>query len=556
MLTAPLPDVAATTAEDFFTTTQGRVYARALDARDARFDGVFFVGITTTRIYCRPVCPARVAYHSHRRFFAAAAAAEQAGYRPCLRCRPELAPGRGSCDSVSRIAGAAEHRIAAGALNGHSVTDLARELHVSERHLRRALERELGVSPLKLAQSHRLLFAKRLLADTKLPITQIAYASGFQSLRRFNASFAEQYRMPPSAVRRAPGAKNTPASRAQRPDEMLRLTLAYRAPLAWDVLLDCLAGDAIGGVEVIEGRRYGRTVEIDGHTGVMFAEDASAASAPSDKTHVNVDVSASLVPALMPLLSRLRHLFDLDAQPSAIDEHLSQGGLEALVAAHPGLRVPGAIDGFDIALRTLLRGRARPCRAQMIDASGAQSDDVAVRVTWAIGEPLETGVPGLSRLSPTAWRVVDAGVERLVSLGVMRGRADAAVAVAKLVAGGTLRLEPGGDVAAVRAALAAIRGVGDQVAAKLVSRALRWPDALSPGETALQRAAKARSSSALMAMAQRWRPWGSYAALHLRLHDEAQQSSLTARARRGATPDLNSQEDESCRMHAHASMAS
>src|SRR5690349_15137934 len=178
------------------------VCARALNSRDARFDGLFYVGITSTNIYCRPICPARVSYPDRRRFFATAASAEGAGFRPCLRCRPELAPGRAPVDAVSQLARGAAARIGAGALNGRSVRALAGEFGVSERHLRRALEREVGVSPLELAQTHRLLLAKRLLADTELPVTRIAYASGFQSLRRFNALFRERYRMSPSAVRK------------------------------------------------------------------------------------------------------------------------------------------------------------------------------------------------------------------------------------------------------------------------------------------------------------------------------------------------------------------
>src|ERR687884_289006 len=179
-----------------------QICERALGARDARFDGLFFIGITTTRVYCRPVCPARVSYPGHRRFFDSAAAAERAGFRPCLRCRPELAPGRALIDAVPRLARVATHRIAAGALNGRGVAALAQELGVSERHLRRALEREIGVSPLELAQTHRLLLAKRLLADTSLSVTRIAYASGFQSLRRFYSVFRERYRLSPSEVRR------------------------------------------------------------------------------------------------------------------------------------------------------------------------------------------------------------------------------------------------------------------------------------------------------------------------------------------------------------------
>src|SRR5918996_305414 len=176
---------------------------RAAQAHDPRFDGIFFIGVITTGVYCRPICPARVSVASHRRFFVSAAAAERAGYRPCLRCRPELAPGRAPIDAVSRLAFAATVRIGAGALNGRSVADLARELGVSERHLRRALEREAGVSPIELAQTHRLLLAKRLLVDSSLPVTQIAFASGFQSLRRFNTAFRERYRLSPSRLRRA-----------------------------------------------------------------------------------------------------------------------------------------------------------------------------------------------------------------------------------------------------------------------------------------------------------------------------------------------------------------
>ncbi|HEX4681308.1 MAG TPA: AlkA N-terminal domain-containing protein, partial [Gemmatimonadaceae bacterium] len=345
---------------------QADVYARALDARDARFDGVFFVGIITTRIYCRPVCPARVSYHDHRRFFRSAAAAERAGFRPCMRCRPELAPGLALIDAVPRLARDAANRIAAGALNGHSVAELANDLGVSERHLRRALEREIGASPLELAQTYRLLLAKRLLADTGLSITRIAYASGFQSLRRFNAAFRAQYRMAPSALRitrRGRGGTRTLAD-----DAPVRLSLAYRAPFAWDALLAFLGRDAVDGIDVIDGNRYGRTVEIDGHTGFVFIENGGAPEAeragPSLKartrprrsqvraSHVDVAISPSLVPVMMPLLARLRQVFDLDAEPTAIDAHLLQGELGTLVARHPGVRIPGAFDGFDLALRT------------------------------------------------------------------------------------------------------------------------------------------------------------------------------------------------------------
>lgn len=298
-------------------------YQLAVDARDPRFDGVFFVGITTTRVYCRPCCPSRLAYDRHRRFFNSAAAAERAGFRPCLRCRPELAPGRTSFEAVSRLAQVAAQRIAAGALNGRSVADLASELGVSERHLRRALEREVSVSPLELAQTHRLLLAKRLIVDTSLPMTRVAYASGFQSLRRFNAVFREQYRMPPSALRRGRSIRDWEGG-------SLRLTLAYRPPLAWDALTACVPREA--------------TVEIDGHHGVVAVENSTA------DAHLVVGVSESLLPVLMPLIAGLRRVFDLDAEPAVIDGHLGAHGLADLVARHPGVRVPGVLERLEGAL--------------------------------------------------------------------------------------------------------------------------------------------------------------------------------------------------------------
>jgi AraC family transcriptional regulator, regulatory protein of adaptative response / DNA-3-methyladenine glycosylase II len=514
---------------------QADVYARALDARDARFDGVFFVGIITTRIYCRPVCPARVSYQDHRRFFPSAAAAEREGFRPCMRCRPELAPGLALVDAVSRLARDAVNRIAAGALNGHSVAELARDLGVSERHLRRALEREVGASPFELAQTHRLLLAKRLLADTGLPITRIAYASGFQSLRRFNAAFRTQYRMAPSALRASPrGASGKAAEVAD--DEPVRLTLAYRPPLAWNALLDRLRQDAIDGIELVDERSYGRTVEIDGHPGFIFIENAGARggrreTAPATAglrrarrlakvslSHVSVAISPSLVPALMPLLARLRYLFDLDAEPTVIDAHLAQGSLGALVARQPGVRIPGAFDGFDVALRAILRGRARGSRV------GAASSDPAARVAAALGEPITTGVASLSRLAPTAARVADAGLARLQFLGVPSRRASAAIAVAQLVADRKLVLSPGSDPIATRGLLTEIDGIGDELALGIVMRALSWPDALPVADTGLQRAAKVSSASALEALGEQWRPWRTYAALHLWLEDGARTS--------------------------------
>ncbi len=454
---------------------------RALAARDARFDGVFFVGIRTTMIYCRPICPARVSYKDRRRFFETAAAAERDGFRPCMRCRPELAPGRALCDAVPRVAQAAALRIAAGALNGRGVGDLAGELGVGERQLRRAMERELGVSPLELAQTHRLLLAKCLLTDTALPVTRIAFASGFQSLRRFNTAFREHYRMSPSALRRRPARAAPPsAAGGERGVGFVRLTLGYRAPLAWDALLASLAERALPEVEAIGDGTYARTVQLGDCRGVVLVSMRK----PGHTLHLDVDVSEALLPVLMPLLAGLRHLLDLDAEPAVIESHLAAAGLARLVTAQPGLRVPGAFEGFEVALREI-------------------AGDSTAAIVRELGEPIETGMPLLARLAPSAGAVARAGVQRLEDIGVPPGRSGGLAATARAVADGTLRLAPGADPEATLRALVGISSLDERAGAAIVMRALHWPDAFPDSDAALLREAEP------------WRPWRAYAAAHL-----------------------------------------
>lgn len=488
------------------------ICARALEARDPRFDGVFFVGIRTTMIYCRPICPSRLSRPDRRRYFDSPAAAERHGYRPCLRCRPELAPGRAMVDAVSRVARAAARRIAEGGLNGRTVGELATELGVSERHLRRALERELGVSPLELAQTQRLLMAKTLLTDTTLPVTQVAYASGFQSLRRFNAVFRERYRMTPATLRRQriPAAEST-----GRPGEpvagYVRLRLPYRAPLAWDALLQTFAAGAQPGVEVIEGVRYGRTVAVEGTRGSVLVADGAAVpgagrarGGPPD-SWLAVDVSVSLLPTLMPLLARLRHLFDTDTEPAVIDAHLARSGLGTLVTRCRGLRVPGALDGFEAAMRVLLG-----------DSAGGRG--VLAGVVTALGERVDTGHPSLKLLWPTPEHVARWSGPLLRSLGVPEPRTAAIVAVAAAVDRGALRLEPGADLEGTVEALVALAGLDRSAATAVAIRVLHWPDAFPEPDDALRRAAGAATPIGLFRMADRWRPWRSYAAAHLARH--------------------------------------
>jgi AraC family transcriptional regulator of adaptative response / DNA-3-methyladenine glycosylase II len=487
---------------------------RAIEARDPRFDGTFFVGITTTRIYCRPVCPSRPADPGHRRFFVSAPAAEQAGFRPCLRCRPELAPGRALVDAVSRLAAAAAQRIGAGALNGQPVASLASDLFVSERHLRRALKRELGVSPVELAQTHRLLLAKRLLADTTLDVSRVASASGFQSLRRFNAVFRDRYRMSPTALRRTSRSAGQPAGGTRGAElepsgEPLRLTLSYRPPFAWDRVLTLLRRDALPGVEIFDGNRYGRAVRVDGHGGVVFAEDVPA------RRELTLEISTSLVPALMPLLARLRRLFDLDAEPAVVDAHLEEGGLARLVRRRPGMRIPGAFDGFEVAMATLLLGVAPHGRPAPPWRRRTKDRDLVHGVVEALGEPLKTGTHGLVRLAPGPERVADAGARGLGALGVPERRATAIADLAARVARGELRLDPEGDVAETYGALIDLPWVGERLATVVAMRVLHWPDAFPASDRALQRAAGVQGAATLRARAEEWRPWRAYAALHL-----------------------------------------
>lgn len=486
---------------------------RALDARDPRFDGVFYVGVTSTRIYCRPVCPAPPPRRDRCQFFANAAAAERRGFRPCLRCRPELAPGNASIDATERVARAASQRISEGALNGRSVDELAAEFNISARQLRRVIEQETGVSPVELAQTQRLLLAKRLLTDTRLSMTQVAFASGFQSLRRFDALFQDRYRLSPSALR-----KKSSSSEAETSDTVT-LTLGFRPPLDWAALLGFFSMRATPGVEYVDGDVYARTVSIDGVKGWVRVFPAEATrKSPRSSTNSNekktklserralkVEIPASLTPVLMPLLARLRQLFDLDADPVVIGSQLASCGFEKHVLARPGLRVPGAMDGFDLALRAVL--------GQQVSVKGATT--IAGRFAAKFGEPIETPDERLRTSSPVASRVAAASIEELRALGVTTARAETIQALSSAVASGALRVEPSADIGATIAGLKALPGIGDWTAQYVAMRALRWPDGFPASDLWLRRAAGDLTTAKLEKASQAWRPWRAYAAMHL-----------------------------------------
>ena len=480
---------------------------RAVESADARFDGVFFVGVTTTTIYCRPICPARRTLKKNRRYFTSAAAAERAGFRPCLRCRPELAPGRALVDAVPRLAEAAARRIAAGALNGRGLEHLAGDLGVSGRQLRRAMQQELGVSPIELAQTHRLLLAKQLLTETHLPMARVADASGFQSVRRFNALFRERYRLNPESLRRRTNGNGSqvPKHESEPREPNLRLTLAYRPPLAWNALLAFLAGRANPGVERISSGTWSRLVRIDAHTGVIRVRMPEPKSALANHDVVVLEADATLAPALMPLCARVKHVFDLVAEPNAIESHLVRTGFGAIPRSARGLRVPGTWDGFELALRAIL--------GQQVSVAGATT--LMGRLTATFGEPVSANAEGFTHLSPTAERLADAGAEAIRGIGLPAARAETIHRLATLVAGGELSFEADTDVRALIRRLVEVRGIGPWTAEYIAMRALHWPDAFPASDLVLRRAAGNLTTAKLTKRAESWRPWRSYAAMHL-----------------------------------------
>ncbi len=469
------------------------VYYRALVARDTRFDGVFFVGVKSTGIYCRPVCTAKTPGRKSCRFFASAALAEQAGFRPCLRCRPELAPGHAPIDQPRTIARIAAKRIEAGALSrGGRLEELAAGLGLGSRQLRRLMRRELGVSPIQLAQTNRLLLAKRLIAETELPMVQVALAAGFDSLRRFNATFRGHYRLTPSSLRRS-------AARAVAAD-CLRLMLSYRPPLDWAAMLRFLEKRAIPGVECVTEVAYHRTIGIGEHRGWL------SVSPVAGRNLLAVDLSTALVPVLPAILVQLRQLFDLDARPDIIAGHLTlDPGLAASVAKHPGLRVPGAFDSFELGMRAIL--------GQQVSVRGAST--LAGRFAERFGEAMKTPRACLNRTAPAAETIAAARRSTLASIGLPMARAECLRNLARAIVRQEVDLEPGSDPVATAKSLQNLAGIGPWTAEYIAMRALRWPDAFPAGDLGLLKAARLNSTKALKAAAERWRPWRAYAAMHL-----------------------------------------
>lgn len=464
---------------------------RALAARDARFDGTFFVGVHTTGVYCRPVCSARTPARDRCAFYERAVLAERDGFRACFTCRPELAPGNARVDSVSRLVATAIARIEAGALDDGSVDELASELGVSARHLRRAFSVEVGVTPIALALSRRMAFAKQLVQDGGLGMAEVAFASGFRSVRRFNAAFRERFGRAPSALRRS-------GSRAGGDTIVLRLD--YRPPLDFTRSLAFLEGRAVPSVETVTDGTYRRTVRVRDAVGwISIAPDPLRPS-------LRAEISSGLAPELMEIVVRLRRMFDLDAHPHAIAAHLaSDARLAPLVAARPGVRIAGAFDPFEVLVRAIL--------GQQVSVRGATT--LARRLVEALGEPIETPFSELQRAFPLPERLAAAREADIAAIGMPGARARALIASARAVASGEVRLDPGADVDETIAALVALPGIGAWTAQYVAMRALGWPDGFPSSDLVLRRALDVESARELERHAERWRPWRAYAAMHL-----------------------------------------
>ncbi|WP_295476462.1 AlkA N-terminal domain-containing protein [uncultured Pseudomonas sp.] len=468
----------------------------AFVARDRRFDGWFFMGVSSTGIYCRPVCPVRAPLARHCTFYASAAAAEQAGYRPCLRCRPELAPGHATMDVSGRLAQAAARLIEEGYLSGRSLEDLAQRVGVSGRHLRRIFEAEFGVGLIDFAQTQRLLTAKRLLTDTGLSMAEVALAAGFGSVRRFNDVFQARYGLNPSRLRKA---RHLPGARS------LSFELAYRPPFNWPGVLAFLAHRCAAGVDQVVDDSYSRVLEVERagerFTGWVCVRQRAARHA------LEVQVSASLQPVIAQVLGAVRRIFDTGCRPDLVDAHLGE-----LAEGLPGMRVPSVPDGFEIAVRAVVGQQISVLRARQI----------LTRIAERYGTPLAEGPDGLQRAFPTARALAELAPQALVATGLIGIRAEAIIAVAREVAAGRIVLEPLVPLEPTLTALRQIRGIGEWTVQYIAMRALGWPNAFPQGDAVLKKYLGCATAAQLDDHASRWAPWRAYAVVHLwHLSEEA-----------------------------------
>jgi len=455
----------------------------ACAAKDRRFDGRFYVGVTSTGIYCRCICPARTPKPQNRTFWPSAAAAEAAGFRPCLLCRPERAPGLAPIDAPARLAAAAYARIEAGALEEEGLESLAAGLGVTSRHLRRVMNAQFGASPIEIAQTGRLLAARRLLNETALSITEIGFASGFRSLRRFNATMKDRYGASPSQMR---GRKQI-----QR-GETFTVTLSPRGDYDLRFIADFLRLRALTGVEIGSAKRYARVLKIGDALGWI-----DIAMGPKG---LALTLSENLAPHLRPLVANVRGAFDLDAEMSAVDAHLaSDPELARDVKREPGVRVPGMLDGFECAIRAVL--------GQQVTVAGART--LTERLVTKFGSTLEGAPEGLSRAFPDAAQIASAGAKEIAKIGLPTKRAETLHRLGVASADGKLPLMRGA-IASGRAALAEMAGIGPWTIEYVAMRALGDPDAYPATDIALINALGRKGETL-----EHLKPWRAYAAIRL-----------------------------------------
>jgi AraC family transcriptional regulator of adaptative response / DNA-3-methyladenine glycosylase II len=479
---------------------------RVLQSHDARFDGRLFVGVTSTGIYCRPVCRVRTPRRENCRFFDTRAQAEAAAFRPCMKCRPEIAPGLSHTDSSRSLAHSAACLIEDAVHGGRALAlpALAARLGVTDRHLRRIFQATHGVAPHDYLATQRLLLAKQLLTDTALPVTQVALASGFDSLRRFNAAFVERYRFNPTQLRRECG-----AGRSAAPGAESTLRLAWRPPYDLGAMLGFFARRRVQGVEEVDGLRLRRTLG--------WRQDGQAVQGWLDlhfepaRHEVHVGTSASLAPVLGAVLQRVRHALDLDADPGLVDPVMARLPLPP----RPGVRLPGAWDGFETAVRVVL--------GQQVTVKSACT--LVQRLVYRYGTPLATPFPALTHVFPDAHTLADADPEDIGRLGIVRQRVRALQALAAAVARGEITLHRGAPLQATLDALRALPGIGEWTAQVIAMRALAWPDAWPASDIGLMNALGssesgtprrlAREARHITALAEAWRPWRAYAVMRL-----------------------------------------
>jgi AraC family transcriptional regulator, regulatory protein of adaptative response / DNA-3-methyladenine glycosylase II len=493
--------------------SEDRVYAKtmkldqdicylALQARDARFDGHFFTAVLTTKIYCRPICPARIPHRKNCLFLPSAAAAHGAGFRPCLRCRPEISPNLlGRLDSGSTVFDRALSAIATGALDEFGVKELAVQLKVSDRHLRRLFSENLGASPVTVAQTRRILFAKQLINETNLSMTDIAMAAGFASIRRFNDVMQKTYQKPPSALRKLRSATSDVSL-----SPLITLKLPFSPPYDWATLIKFLAGRAMPGIESVTGDSYQRTISIDGFHGIVAVHPVAG------ENYLIASIQFPQVTALAMIVEKLRQVFDLSANVTLISSQLaSDPYLTSIVNANPGLRVPGAWDGFELAVRAIL--------GQQISVAAATT--LASRLVATYGEPLEVGdasraAVDLQFVFPRPELLVG---EDLTKLGVTTARSKAITSLAAMMTENPNTLSGFQTLEDAVTQLCKLPGIGEWTAQYIAMRLLREPDAFPTGDLALLRSMEKHeqpmTKSRLSELAEAWRPWRAYAAMHL-----------------------------------------